>query len=42
VAGLAGLAPLGLTPLRRSAAILPAPAGYDVSGWPVVCSMSET
>jgi D-arginine dehydrogenase len=42
VADLAGLAPLGLRPLRRSAAILPAPDGRDVSTWPAVCSMSET
>jgi D-arginine dehydrogenase len=42
VAKLAGVAPLGLTPLRRSAAILPAPEGRDVSGWPAVCAMSET
>src|SRR3546814_19581284 len=41
-AELAGLAPLGLTPLRRSTAILPAPEGRDVTGWPAVCSMSET
>lgn len=41
-AELAGLAPLGLTPLRRSAAILPAPEGRDVTGWPAVCSISET
>jgi D-arginine dehydrogenase len=42
VAVLAGIAPLGLTPLRRSAAILPAPEGHDVTRWPAVCSMSET
>jgi D-arginine dehydrogenase len=42
VAALAGLAPLGLTPFRRSAAILPAPAGHDVSGWPLVVAASET
>ncbi|MGF1632144.1 MAG: NAD(P)/FAD-dependent oxidoreductase [Kiloniellaceae bacterium] len=41
-AQLAGLVPLGLTPLRRSAAILPAPEGHDVTRWPAVCSMSET
>jgi D-arginine dehydrogenase len=42
VADLAGVERLGLTPLRRSAAILPAPEGRDVSSWPAVCSMSET
>jgi D-arginine dehydrogenase len=41
-AELAGLGRLGLTPLRRSAAILPAPEGRDVTRWPAVCSMSET
>jgi D-arginine dehydrogenase len=41
-AELAGLDRLGLQPLRRSAAILPAPEGRDVTRWPAVCSMSET
>ena len=41
VAGLAGLSPLGLVPYRRSAAILPAPKGMDVSSWPAVVSASE-
>ena len=41
-AKLAGLAPLGLTPLRRSAAILPAPEGRDVTCWPMIASISET
>lgn len=36
VAGLAGLAPLGLQPKRRTAVILPAPEGYDVRPWPVL------
>jgi D-arginine dehydrogenase len=35
VAVLAGLAPLGLQPKRRTAAILPAPEGLDIHGWPV-------
>ena len=34
VAVLAGLAPLGLQPKRRTAAILPAPEGLDIHGWP--------
>jgi D-arginine dehydrogenase len=42
VAEMAGVQRLGLTPLRRSAAILPAPEGHDVRGWPAVCSMAET
>ena len=41
VAGLAGLPPLGIQPYRRSAAILPAPEGMDVSSWPAVVSASE-
>jgi D-arginine dehydrogenase len=36
VAGLAGLAPLGLQPKRRTAIILPAPDGQDVRAWPVL------
>ncbi len=35
VAALAGLAPLGLQPKRRTAAILPAPEGIDSHAWPV-------
>jgi D-arginine dehydrogenase len=42
VAALAGVDRLGLKALRRSAAILPAPEGHDVSAWPAVCSMAET
>jgi D-arginine dehydrogenase len=42
VAGLAGVSEVGLVPMRRSAAILPPPAGMDVTGWPVVASASET
>jgi len=35
VAAMAGLTPIGLTPCRRSMAVLPAPEGYDVTGWPL-------
>jgi len=42
VAALSGLPKIGLTPFRRSAALLPAPAGYEVSSWVAVVSMSET
>jgi D-arginine dehydrogenase len=38
----AGLAPLGLTPLRRSAAILPAPAGHSVEHWPLTGDAAES
>ncbi|MHC5653194.1 NAD(P)/FAD-dependent oxidoreductase [Stappia sp. ICDLI1TA098] len=41
VAALAGVAQVGLRPLRRSAALLPAPEGYDLRGWPLVVSASE-
>ncbi|WP_313135474.1 NAD(P)/FAD-dependent oxidoreductase [Paracoccus jeotgali] len=41
VAGLAGLAPVGLVPRRRNAAILPAPAGHDVETWPMVVNAAD-
>ncbi|TVQ52706.1 MAG: FAD-binding oxidoreductase [Rhodobacteraceae bacterium] len=41
-ARMAGVRPVGLRPLRRSAAIIPAPAGHDVRGWPMVGSAGET
>lgn len=42
VAGMAGIAPLGLAPLRRSMAQVPAPGGHDVSGWPMLIGASES
>lgn len=42
VAKMAGVAPLGITPMRRSIAQLPAPGGRDVSGWPMVVGAGET
>ena len=36
VAGLAGVAPLGLRPLRRSVFVFPPPEGVPVAGWPMV------
>lgn len=42
VAELAGLDLLHLTPCRRTAAILPAPPGYDISGWPCCITIDET
>jgi len=36
VAGLAGVKPLGLTPLRRTIIVVDPPQGADVSGWPFV------
>src|SRR5204863_1278329 len=36
VALLAGVAPIGLLPLRRTAFTCPAPDGIDVRAWPLV------
>ncbi|MBE0412092.1 FAD-binding oxidoreductase [Yoonia sp.] len=41
IARLAGITPLGFTPLRRSMARIPAPAGHDVSGWPMIFGPGE-
>ncbi len=41
-AAMAGVDPLGLQPLRRSAAILPAPPGHAVEGWPLAGNAAET
>uniref|UniRef100_UPI003BAB4361 NAD(P)/FAD-dependent oxidoreductase n=1 Tax=Stappia sp. TaxID=1870903 RepID=UPI003BAB4361 len=40
-AALAGVSTIGLRPLRRTAAILPAPAGLEPAGWPLCVSASE-
>jgi D-arginine dehydrogenase len=42
VAGLAGVAPLGIQPMRRSIAVLPAPEGYDVRQWPLVGDAADS
>jgi D-arginine dehydrogenase len=42
IAKMAGIAPLGFTPLRRSMARLPAPGGHDVSAWPMMFGAGET
>lgn len=42
VAKLAGVAPLGATPLRRSMGRIPAPGGHDVSSWPMIFGPGET
>lgn len=42
VARMAGIAPIGLTPMRRSMARLPAPGGHDVSAWPIFFGVGET
>ncbi|MCT8161198.1 NAD(P)/FAD-dependent oxidoreductase [Pseudoruegeria sp. SHC-113] len=42
IAALAGVAPVGITPLRRSMARLPAPDGHDVAHWPMLFGPGET
>lgn len=42
VAGMAGIVPLGIQPFRRSVARLPAPAGLDISNWPMLVNATET
>ncbi len=42
IAALAGVEPLGFTPLRRSMARLPAPGGLDVSRWPMILGQGES
>ncbi len=41
LAALAGLAPLGMVPKRRTALIVRPPAGMDVTGWPLVDDIDE-
>lgn len=41
IAAMAGIRPIGFTPLRRSMARLPAPAGLDVSRWPMIFAAGE-
>jgi glycine/D-amino acid oxidase-like deaminating enzyme len=41
VAAMAGVAPLGFQPYRRSMARIPAPGGHDVSGWPMLFGVGE-
>lgn len=42
IAQMAGLAPVGITPLRRSMARIAAPGGQDVSRWPIFFGAGET
>ena len=42
IAEMAGVAPIGISPLRRSMARIPAPGGHDVSGWPMLFGPGET
>lgn len=41
VARACGLSPVGLTPMRRSIAVLPCPEGYDCRRWPLVASSGD-
>jgi len=41
IAETAGVAPIGLTPKRRSIAQLPAPEGRDVANWPMLMGVGE-
>src|SRR5262249_1511539 len=42
VAALAGVAPIGIEPRRRSAFLFAPPDGVSVSRWPFVCNVDET
>jgi D-arginine dehydrogenase len=42
VAALAGRAPIGLQPKRRSIAVVPGPEGADIMRWPLVGDVGET
>lgn len=42
IAALAGIAPIGIAPRRRSMARLPAPGGHDVTGWPMLMGVAES
>ncbi|MFV1601538.1 MULTISPECIES: NAD(P)/FAD-dependent oxidoreductase [unclassified Phaeobacter] len=42
LAQMAGIAPIGLQPKRRSMARLPAPGGHDVTTWPMIMGVGES
>lgn len=42
VAQMAGVTPLGIQPLRRSMARIPAPGGHDLTNWPMIFGCGET
>lgn len=42
LADMGGVARVGLQPLRRSAAMIPSPEGYDVHNWPLFGTVAET
>ncbi len=41
IAAMAGITPIGFTPLRRSMGRIPAPGGHDVSTWPMIFGTNE-
>ncbi|WP_417417924.1 NAD(P)/FAD-dependent oxidoreductase [Hoeflea sp.] len=41
VAQMAGVRTLGLVPLRRSAVLIPAPAGHDINRWPLFANAGD-
>ena len=41
LAGLAGAAPVGLVPKRRTVIAFAAPAGHDIAAWPIVGDIDE-
>jgi D-arginine dehydrogenase len=41
IAALAGLAPVGLQPLRRTAVLVPPPPGMDCQAWPAAIDIDE-
>ncbi|MEO0938234.1 MAG: FAD-binding oxidoreductase [Pseudomonadota bacterium] len=42
IAAMAGVAPVGITPYRRSMARIPAPGGHDVTRWPIFFGVGES
>lgn len=42
IATMAGITPLGFTPLRRSMARIPAPGGHDTAAWPMMFGAGES
>lgn len=41
IAAMAGIAPIGISPRRRSMARLPAPGGHDLREWPMLLGAGE-
>lgn len=42
IARMAGIAPIGITPCRRSMARIPAPGGHDLRNWPMMLGVGES